>query len=60
MSSREPIEGSLADSNVILGRVVRVESMKLSEAQNNPERALFKVTHLAKDLFQVRCVVVAQ
>ena len=40
----------LAGSKVILGLVVLVESMKLSEAQNRPERALFKVTHLANDL----------
>lgn len=41
----------LAGSKVILGLVVLVESMKLSEAQNRPERALFSVTHLANDLF---------
>lgn len=41
----------LTGSKVILGLVVLVESMKLSEAQNSPERALFRVTHLANDLF---------
>ena len=40
----------LAGSNVIRGLVVLVESMKLSEAQNKPDRALFSVTHLANDL----------
>lgn len=42
----------LAGSKVILGLVVRVESMKLSEAQNKPDKALFKVTHLANDLYR--------
>lgn len=49
-SSEELLERSLAGSNVNWGLVVLVESTKLSEAQNNPERALFKVTHLANDL----------
>lgn len=40
----------LAGSNVMRGLVVRVESMKLSEAQNRPERALLRVTHLANEL----------
>lgn len=53
-SSRRLAEGSLEDSNAILGREVRVESMKLREAQNNPERALFRVTHRAKDLSPIR------
>ena len=41
-------------SKVIRGLVVRVESMKLREAQNSPERALFKVTHRANDLDPMR------
>ena len=53
-SSRDLGNGLLVESNVILGLVVRVESMKLSEAQNSPERALFSVTHLANELSTVR------
>lgn len=50
MFSEDVLDILLADSKVILGLVVLVESMKLSEAQNRPERALFSVTHLANDL----------
>ena len=49
-SSSEALVPILEGSKVILGLVVRVESIKLSEAQNKPERALLSVTHLAKDL----------
>ena len=48
--SEEFFDILLAGSKVILGLVVLVESMKLSEAQNSPDRALFNVTHLANDL----------
>jgi hypothetical protein len=48
--SIEALVPLLAGSKVILGLVVRVESMKLREAQNSPESALFSVTHLANDL----------
>ena len=48
--SEDEFDTLLAGSKVNLGLVVLVESMKLSEAQNRPERALFSVTHLAKDL----------
>ena len=48
--SVEALVPTLAGSKVIIGLVVRVESMKLREAQNKPERALFRVTHLANDL----------
>ena len=50
MSSSEALKPILEGSKVILGLVVLVASMKLSEAQNRPERALLSVTHLAKDL----------
>lgn len=50
MFSRGVPQRSLVGSNVNSGLVVRVESMKLREAQNKPESALFRVTHLANDL----------
>ena len=53
-SSLKLFGGSLVGSKVIFGLVVRVESMKLSEAQNKPERALLRVTHLANDLMPFR------
>ena len=49
-SSEDEFGMLLAGWNVILGVVVLVASMKLREAQNKPERALFSVTHLAYDL----------
>lgn len=50
----EAFEWSPTGSNVVRGRVDRVESMKLSEAQKRPDNALFRVIHRANALLNVR------
>jgi hypothetical protein len=40
------VEWSPSGWKDITGRVVRVLSMKFSEAQNKPDRALVRVSHL--------------
>lgn len=47
---KEAFEWSPVGSKVTTGLVVRVESIKLSEAQNKPETALVRVVHLANAL----------
>lgn len=47
---KEAFEWSPAGSKVITGLVVRVESIKLSDAQNRPDNALFRVIHRANAL----------
>lgn len=47
---KEAFEWSPAGSKVITGLVVLVESIKLSDAQNRPDRALLRVIQCAKAL----------
>lgn len=51
---KEAFEWSPVSSKDAAGRVVRVKSMKLSEAQNRPDRALFKVIHRSNALRKIR------
>ena len=48
--SNDPLARSPVASKLILGLVVRVESMKLIDAQKRPDKAWFKVVHRANDL----------
>lgn len=50
MFDKEAFEWSPAGSKVITGLVVLVESIKFSDAQNRPDKALFSVIHLANAL----------
>lgn len=46
-------EWSPSSWNDIVGRIVRVASMKLSEAQNKPDKAFVRVSHLLSALWDM-------
>jgi hypothetical protein len=47
-------------SKILTGLIVRVESMKLRLAQNNPDSAFVKVNHREVALFKVSCRVISK